>query len=234
MVDVKIMVVEDDPEIRDLVTLYLENEGYSVMGVATGSDAIEQFSMFLPSLIILDVLLPDMKGVQVCEHIRKFSYIPVLFVSCMPSSEYIIAGLESGGDDYIVKPFDPAVLLARVKANLRRLDHSKLSEESAYTLKFGDLIIYTDRLEVYMGDQKLSLYSKELQLLMFFAKHPNVVFSTRQLYERVWGWNCESDERTVMVHISNLRKKIETDTPNSPRILTVRGFGYKFVPAEIL
>lgn len=226
----KILVVEDDREIRELVSMYLESESYTMLGVGNGAEAILQLERFRPDLVILDVLLPDMDGMQVCRQVRQVSNIPIVFLSCQPSNHHIIAGLEAGGDDYMVKPFDPAVLLARVRANLRRAAGLKAEEGEAQTRRFGCLEINLESLDVRLDGQQVPLYAKELQLLLFFSKHPNIVFSARHLYEQVWGWNSDGDERTVMVHISNLRKKIESEETCSPYIQTVRGFGYKFVP----
>ncbi len=225
----KIMVVEDDREIRELVTMYLKSASYTVLQLESGVEVGDHLGEFCPDLIILDILLPEMNGIDVCKLVRSVSNVPILFLSCLPASHHVIAGLEAGGNDYVIKPFDPAVLLARVKAHLRRSGELSAADESKVR-RYGDLEIHLDSLEVFLNGRKISLYSKELQLLLFFSEHPNIVFNARQLYERIWGWNSDGDERTVMVHISNLRKKIDSETSDKSLIQTVRGFGYKFIP----
>lgn len=229
----RILIVEDDKEIRELLSLYLEHEHYQVMSVGNGAEALREAERFQPNLVILDILLPDMNGLEICKKLRNNSNLPVIFVSCQQASEHVIAGLDVGGDDYITKPFDPAILIARVRAQLRRSDMNKIiPNEQTSRRKFGHLEVDMDGMQAYVSGSPVALYAKELQLLIFFIDHPNRVSSARELHEQIWGWNCISDERTVMVHISNLRKKIELN-PSRPELLqTVRGFGYKFVPME--
>jgi two-component system alkaline phosphatase synthesis response regulator PhoP len=224
------MLVEDDQEIRDLVEMYLKTEAYTVLGLDSGSAVADQLGRFQPDLIIMDVLLPDINGIELCKYVRGLTDASIIYLSCLPSNHYIIAGLEAGGDDYMVKPFDPAVLMARVKAHLRRT--GKLLNASVLKIqRYGDLEIHLESMEVFLGGQRVHLYSKELQLLLFFIENPNIVFNAQQLYEQIWKWKDDGDERTVMVHISNLRTKLKSEVSDSPFIQTVRGFGYKFVPA---
>lgn len=179
----------------------------------------------------MDVMLPDANGVDLCQRIRQFSQTPIIFVSRMREADDIIKGLEQGGDDYITKPFDPNILVARVKAKLRQasllkqLNHQHVDPRY---LRYKDLQIDMHSYSVKVEGKPVSLYTKEMQLLLFLAQYPNQVFSFQQLLDQVWGYEHAGDERTVMVQISNLRKKIERDPAHPQYIQTVRGFGYKF------
>ncbi|GLI08440.1 DNA-binding response regulator [Paenibacillus tyrfis] len=227
--EAKILIVDDDEEIRGLIALYLQNHGFRVLMAEEGGQIVELLLREKPDLIILDIVLPDTDGVQLCRRIREHSDIPILFLSCKREADDIIAGLDTGGDDYMTKPFDPLVLVARVKANLRRRTASpQQTREKAALLRFGEVEANLHNYEVRVGGEPVDLFAKERQLLFFLLKHPNQVFSAAQLHDQVWGWDSFSDERTVMVHISNLRRKLERD-PSAPRhIRTVRGFGYQF------
>jgi len=220
----KILIVEDDAEIREFVSLYLSRHGYRTTAASDGRQALLQFERAKPDLVLLDVVLPDIQGLELCRMIRQRAGTPIIFLSCKWESDYIVKGLETGGDDYVTKPFVPQELLARIKSHLRRL---RPYEE---TLVFDSLHINVANCEVKVDQSPVTLYAKELQLLIFMARNPNQVFSVEELYEKVWGDEKEGDHRTVMVHISNLRRKIEKD-PASPRwIQTVRGFGYRLHP----
>ena len=227
-----ILLVEDEKEIRKLVQLYLVREGYRVSAADTGKRAMELALKESFDLFVLDVMLPDADGMELCRQIREHSDAVILFLTCKRESEDITAGLEIGADDYVVKPFNPKMLVARITGHLRR---SALAAAShAGKRKIGQLWRH-GRLEVDLGTYEVRIdgvvvpmYAKEKQLLTFFIQNPNQVFSVGQLYERIWGWERESDERTVMVHIRNLRKKIEIDPGNPQYVVTVRGFGYKF------
>ncbi|MDI3256718.1 MAG: response regulator transcription factor [Kyrpidia sp.] len=224
----KVLVVEDDGELRELVELYLRSHGYRTASAENGRRALELLCREQPDLLILDVLLPDMNGVELCRRIRRSSDVPVLFLSWKGTPGDIVAALEEGGDDYLTKPFDPMVLLARVKARLRRPGSGFHDGAGMESVRFGHVEVNFRSLEVRVAGKRVDLFTKERQLLFFLLQHPDQVFSATQLHEQVWGWDASSDERTVMVHISNLRKKIEPD-PMRPRyIQTVRGFGYKF------
>lgn len=219
-----ILLVEDDRDILQIVKLYLERDGrYRVVAVCDGSAALEAAGRETPDLILLDVMLPGMDGLSVCRGIREKSDVPVFFISARRESEDVIHGLELGADDYIVKPFDPNVLAAKVDAFFRRR-----SIRSKYLWKDDRLEIEEDSLIVRLDGETVPLYAKERQLLVFMSRTPKQVYSVRQLFEEVWGWDRDSDERTVMVHIRNLRKKIEPDPANPKYIVTVKGFGYRF------
>lgn len=225
----KILIVEDELEIRELIQIYLEKNEYEVVAIDNGYDAVEFFQEINPDLVILDIMLPGIDGIQICQEIRAVSTIPILFVSAKRDSDDIIRGLELGADDYITKPFDPSVLVARVKANLRRLPITIPSHrDQRNILKYDYLEVDLDSYTIKVNDDPIALFAKELQLLILFVKHPNQVFSVEQLYSQIWGAESFGDTRTVMVHISNLRKKIEIDPANPKFIQTVRGFGYRF------
>lgn len=223
----KILIVEDEPEIRDLVRLYLHNGRFATISAENGGEAIRLLEQEQPDLILLDILLPDTDGLSLCKEIRKRSAVPIIFLTCKRDADDIVNGLDTGGDDYMTKPFDPVVLLARVKAHLRRAGMKEIPKEESIW-QDDRLSVNWKNFEVHVANQPVPLFAKERQLLLYLVRHANQVFSVEQLYEHIWGWDRESDERTVMVHISNLRKKIEADPTNPKYIVTVRGFGYKF------
>ena len=221
----KVLVVEDDTEIRELISLYLRKQDYQVLEAENGQQALDLFSLENPSLVVLDVLLPEINGFDVCKRMRNISRVPILFLSSKSDAKDIITGLDAGGDNYLTKPFDPSVLVAKVKAALRRESYGK---PDLQLLKFGELEIDLQSYEVRSNGKSITLSSKEFQLLFFLAQSPNQVLSIEQIYNQVWGYSQFGDRRTVMVHMSHLRKKLEPD-PSHPRyIITVRGFGYKF------
>ncbi|WP_017754213.1 response regulator transcription factor [Calidifontibacillus oryziterrae] len=225
----KVLVVEDEVEIRELINIYLKNSGYNTVLATNGQEGLEFFHKNAPDIVILDIMLPKMDGIEVCQEIRKVSTVPILFLSAKRDSDDIIRGLELGGDDYITKPFDPNVLVARVKANLRRLPITiPNSPDQKNLFKYDYLELDLNSYTIKVNNEPITLFAKELQLLILLAKNPNQVFSVEQLYSQIWGAESFGDTRTVMVHISNLRKKIELDPANPRFIQTVRGFGYRF------
>lgn len=224
-----VMIVEDDEGIRDLMRLFLLKKGYGVLQAEGGLQALELLEKEKPDLILLDVEMPGMNGLEVCEKIRLKTTLPILFVSYRKELVYKIQGLEAGGDDYITKPFDFKELEARIRAILRRNGWKSGEEEQLTILKYEDLHIHVDACELYIAGIPVKLYHKEFQLLLLLAQTPNRVWTAEQLYDQVWGYYSEGDIGTVKVHISNLRRKIEKD-PATPRFIqTVRGFGYKFI-----
>lgn len=240
MANEKILVVEDDQEIRDLVELCLNSYQFQPIFANDGMSAIEQFEQHNPDLILLDIMLPKIDGLKVCEEIRKYSNVPIVFMSCNNESSDVVKGLELGGDDYIIKPFDINVLIARIRSNLRRAPIFKrdlfqdvspidTSHQSSSTLAFGELEIDVKNYEAKMKGENISFSVKEIQLLILLAQNPNKLFSSEELYAKIWGSNSYGDTRTVNVHISNIRKKIEA-SPDKPKyIQNVRGLGYKFI-----
>ncbi|WP_280770425.1 response regulator transcription factor [Salipaludibacillus daqingensis] len=223
----KILIVEDDQDIRELTSLYLQKKGFDVFTAENGVVALEMAKEESPELILLDVLLPGMEGFDVCKKLREHTEVPIIFMSCKRSSNDKVRGLNAGGDDYITKPFDLAELEARIKANLRR-NVSLSRPKKNRILSSGGVSIDLNSFDVYVKGNQVSLYAKELQLLLLFLKNPNQVFSSEQLYNQIWGVDQYGDLKTVSVHIRNLRKKIEENPANPAYIQTVRGFGYKF------
>jgi DNA-binding response OmpR family regulator len=229
-----ILVVDDEREITDLITLYLQREGFTVHTSDNGEDALRIAETLIPDLILLDVSLGGMDGIDVCRSLRSgvCADVPILFLSCKSEDRDIIRGLSEGGDDYITKPFSPSQLVARIKAHIRRRrTRERNTEDQAVTLSFPGLEIDFRRLEVRLEGEHVSLSAKEFELLSVLARQPNRVFPLEELYRRVWQSDSIGDTRTLMVHISNLRKKMEID-PSRPRwVQTVRGFGYRFCPS---
>ena len=229
MINVKdkqtIMVVDDDPNIAQLVKLYLEKEGFEVSVETRGDDAVAAFQKNPPSLMLLDIMLPGMDGLQVCRAIRQISAIPIIMLSAKDETFDKVLGLELGADDYITKPFEGKELVARVKAVLRR---SSPGESEKDTLSFPGLTISLEKYEVHYQGKLLEMPPKELEVLYFLAAHQNRVFTREQLLEQVWGFDFFGDSRTVDVHIKRLREKLQDSEALGWTIRTVWGVGYKF------
>lgn len=229
----KILIVDDEDEIVNLVAKYLSREGYRVFCTFNGREALHLAYQEIPDLIILDIMLPDIDGIELCRQLRKEGMvIPILLISAKTDESDKVLGLGIGADDYITKPFSPNELVARVKAHLRRvrLLHTE-SKSKERRLTFTTMEIDLLSREVKVEGALVPLTAKEFELLCFLANHPYQVFSREQLFEKIWGFDAAGDDRTVMVHIRHLREKIEKD-PNRPRyIKTVWGIGYKFVPS---
>lgn len=228
-----ILVVDDEPEIVELVETYLLRERFKVLKANNGKKALQSAQENHPDLIILDIMLPELDGMEVCRILRTNNQTPVIFLSAKSDEFDKVLGLGVGGDDYLTKPFSPRELVARVKANLRRItndvtNQSELSpsHQSDY-LVFSDMKIDLEGYRVWIKDQELKLSVKEFELLKFLATHPNKVFSKEKLYDCIWGADSFGDSRTVMVHISRLREKLERYTSTS-YLKTVWGIGYKF------
>jgi DNA-binding response OmpR family regulator len=230
----KIMIVDNEMEIIQLIKLYLSREGYEVIWTTDSTKATALAAEEKPDLILLDVVMPGLTGIELCSKIREQSDVPILFVSCKGQDMDKVLGLSIGGDDYITKPFSPAELVARVKAHLRRRNISNNSSPNGNNqeniLSVGELEIDLSAHTVSVSGNLIHLTAKEFELLVLFCKYPNRVFTSRQIFDNLWDtYGLEEDVRTVMVHISNLRKKIEPN-PEKPRYIhTVRGVGYKMV-----
>lgn len=224
----KILIVDDESSIRDLIRFYLEKEGFIVLSAKNGEDAIQMMSDHSPDLILLDIMLPDINGVDLCLEIRKAYGIPILFLSCKSQEIDKIIALSVGGDDYITKPFLPGELIARVKANLRRSEYmTPDSSEEIYEVP-GMVINSTTR-DVLIDGEIASLTAKEFDILLLFVKSPKRIYSAEQLFEYAWKEESfKSDKNTIMVYISNLRKKIDNNKNGYKYILSMRGLGYKF------
>ncbi|MBR5949859.1 MAG: response regulator transcription factor [Actinomycetaceae bacterium] len=218
----RILVVDDDPGISEMVAIVLEAEGFDVTVCANGDNVLPIFRNEHPDLVLLDVMLPGKDGVSVCAELREESDVPIVMMSAKSDSIDVIAGLEAGADDYVTKPFDNSVLLARVKTRLR---HQKDEPEM---LRIGDLTLDVQGHQVMRGGSIIHLTPLEFELLATFARNPRQVFSRQELLEQVWGYRHGTpDTRLVNVHIQRLRSKVERD-PDSPEVvLTVRGIGYR-------
>jgi two-component system alkaline phosphatase synthesis response regulator PhoP len=222
-----VLVVEDEASIASFVSLYLKNAGYGVKTAASGSEALAQAAAETPSLIILDLNLPDIDGIEVCRRLRKTSDVPILMLTARDEDVDKIIGLEVGADDYLTKPFNPRELVARVKSVLRRSGSDRKDLESA-TLRHGDLLVDAGRREVHVGEEEVQLAPKEFDLLWELLDHRGLVLTRDQLLERVWGYTFAGDTRTVDVHVRQLRRKLGEASP----IVTVWGVGYKVSPAR--
>jgi DNA-binding response OmpR family regulator len=222
-----ILIVEDESSIASFVALYLKNAGYAVRTVGKGADALDQVSSDPPSLTILDLMLPDIDGIEVCRRIRKTSDVPILMLTARDEDVDKIIGLEVGADDYMTKPFNPRELVARVKSILRRSTPERRQAESA-VIRHGDLTVDAGRREVRVGEEEIQLAPKEFDLLWELLDHRGLVLTRDQLLERVWGYTFAGDTRTVDVHVRQLRRKLGDASP----IVTVWGVGYKVSPAK--
>ena len=222
-----VLVVEDEASISSFVSLYLKNAGYTVRTAATGSEALSQVAAEQPGLIVLDLMLPDIDGIEVCRRIRTRSDVPILMLTARDEDVDKIIGLEVGADDYLTKPFNPRELVARVKSILRRTTPARESRESAQ-IRHGDLAVDAGRREVRVGEEEIQLAPKEFDLLWELLDHRGLVLTRDQLLERVWGYTFAGDTRTVDVHVRQLRRKLGEASP----IVTVWGVGYKVSPAR--
>lgn len=225
----RILLVDDDPNISHLVRLYLDKDGFDVTEAARGDTALEAFKRVNPALVLLDVMLPGMDGLQVLKEIRKTSKVPVIMLTAKDETFDKVLGLELGADDYITKPFENKELVARVKAVLRRAPGEGTEEgEADDTLRFPELTVSLSRYEVTYEGQPVEMPPKELEVLYYLASHPNLVFTREQLLERVWGFDFFGDSRTVDVHIKRLREKLPDCEKYGWEIHTVWRVGYKF------
>jgi len=222
-----VLVVEDEQSIASFVSLYLKNAGYAVRTASTGTEALSQAQAGDIALTVLDLMLPDIDGIEVCRRIRKSSDMPILMLTARDEDVDKIIGLEVGADDYMTKPFNPRELVARVRAILRRATTERAQRESA-VIQHGDLSVDAGRREARVGDQEIQLAPKEFDLLWELLDHRGLVLTRDQLLERVWGYTFAGDTRTVDVHVRQLRRKLGDASP----IVTVWGVGYKVSPAR--
>jgi len=230
----KILVVEDELVLRETLAYSLNKEGYEVTTAADGNRAVDLARQTLPDLILLDIMLPGIDGFEVCRVLRQGFNGPIIMLTARADEVDRIVGLEVGADDYLTKPFSMRELLARVKAQLRRVRLLReefaidAKDELSDQLRFGDLVLDPGRREVCLNGEPLALKPKEYELLIYLAQNEGRVVSRDQLLERVWGWDYTGGSRTVDVHVRWLRKKIEVDPSRPARIITVRGVGYRF------
>ena len=221
----KILIVDDESNIVELIRLYLEKEGFATVSAKDGKEALEKFRQESPDLIILDIMIPEPDGWQVCREIRRSSNVPIIILTAKSETFDKVLGLELGADDYLTKPFETKELVARVRAVLRRSD-SKESEQKK-TVSYENLSINIDNYELSLCGKIIDVPPKELELLYFLASNPNRVYTREQLLEEVWGFDYFGDSRTVDVHIKRLREKLEGIEGNW-QLKTVWGVGYKF------
>lgn len=221
----KVLIADDDNSIAELIKLYFEKDGWDTTVAHNGKEAVELFKSEAPTIVILDVMMPEKDGWQVCREIRRVSNIPIIMLTAKGETFDKVLGLELGADDYMVKPFDPKELLARVMAVLRRSDTKEQNTEKE--LVFPNLTINLTNYELKINGNIIEIPPKELELLYFLASNPNRVFTREQLLEEVWGFDYFGDSRTVDVHIKRLREKLEGVEANW-QLKTVWGVGYKF------
>jgi len=223
-----ILIADDEKDIRDLIKISLEENGYTVLTAQNGKEAWEIFTAQEVHLAILDVMMPVMDGFNLLRKMREQSTIPVIFLTARADEMDKVLGLGLGADDYLVKPFSIAELVARVGAQLRR-NHEYLSgkEKSGVCISYGNLSIDKEKCCAFKNGEPLELGAKEYKLLLYFIEHPEKVFTKRQLYQAVWGEDYYYDDNTVMVHISRIRNRIEDDPQKPEYLKTIRGIGYK-------
>lgn len=228
LVNKSILVADDEPKIVEVVKSYLENSGFRVYEAGSGKEAVEIFERVRPSLVILDLMMPDLTGEEVCQRLRKVSRVPIIMLTAKVEEDDVVAGLKLGADDYVTKPFSPRELLARVEALLRRTSDEPAPLAEFFSFHNGALSIDHSKREVRKNGKPVNLTPNEFTLLMTLVKFPQKVFTREELVVRALGDDYEGFDRTIDVHIKNLRQKIETD-PRVPKyILTVHGIGYKF------
>lgn len=221
----KILIVDDDSNITELIRLYFDKEGFLTSCAPNGKIALEKFHTENPSLIILDIMMPEIDGWQVCREIRKTSNVPIIMLTAKGETFDKVLGLELGADDYMVKPFDTKELVARVKAVLRRFENK--NDEKQQEISYTNISVNLSNYELKLNDKIIEIPPKELELLYFLASNPNRVYTREQLLEEVWGFDYFGDSRTVDVHIKRLREKLENVEGNW-QLKTVWGVGYKF------
>ena len=224
----KVLVVEDEKAIVDILKFNLEREGFDVVTAYDGEAGFEMFHLENPDLLLLDIMMPKMDGLALCKKVRETSSVPIIMLTARAEEVDKVLGLEFGADDYITKPFGVRELIARVKANLRRQTMDKPVEDNSQILKFNNFIIDINKYEVTKSGTTIDLTIREYELLKFLASQKHQIFSREQLLEQVWGYEYYGDVRTVDVTVRRLREKIE-DTPSKPSlIMTKRGIGYYF------
>lgn len=218
----RILVVDDDASIAEMVSIVLRGRGFDVATAGDGPTAFSMLRSAEPDVVLLDLMLPGMDGIEVCRRLREVSAIPVIMLTARADTTDVVEGLEAGADDYLTKPFEPEELVARIRARVRRHESTELEK-----LTVGDVVIDTVGHQVYRGDNRISLTPIEFDLLTQLARKPWQVFSREELLNDVWGYSHSADTRLVNVHVQRLRSKVELDPDNPTIVLTVRGVGYK-------
>ena len=224
----KVLVVDDEPNIREVVSLYLRRDGHAVVSAGDGDEALRLYQQTQPDLVVLDLMLPGLSGLEVCRRLQASQRVPLIMLTAKGEEEDRIVGLGVGADDYVVKPFSPRELAARVEAVLRRVNETQTVSEAEKVLVFDELEIDPNTREVTVRGEPVALTAREFDLLYHLASQPKRVFTRDQLMEAVWGYTFAAETSTVTVHMRRLREKIESD-PTQPRYLhTVWGVGYRF------
>lgn len=226
-----ILTVDDEVRIGELVGMYLSKDGFRHLSATSGKQAIELAENEQPSLIVLDVLLPDMEGYELCARLRQKTDVPILFLSCKDTEIDKVVGLSVGADDYVSKPFSPVELVARIKAQLRRnrIVSNRQSEAIPSAVITSEHVqLRIDAHEAYVDGKRIELSAKEFQLLAYLMQNARQVLPAERLLSHIWGYDCSLDTKTLQVHIGQLRKKIERNPSSPSRIITIRGIGYKF------
>ncbi len=222
----RVLVVDDDETVRDVVRRYLEVAGFTVDQAGDGAEGLAQFAAHEPDLVVLDVMMPGINGLEVCKRLRQVSQVPIVMLTALGEEENRIAGLQLGADDYVTKPFSPKELALRVASVLRRARMPR-PQPAAAELADGDLRLQMTARTATLAGRELPLTSREFDLLAFFLAHPGVAYSRADLLEKVWGWDF-GDQSTVTVHVRRLREKIERDPAKPTRVATVWGVGYRY------
>jgi DNA-binding response OmpR family regulator len=220
-----VLVVDDDVTVREVVVSYLRAGGHTVLEAADGADALRSIRSDPPDLVVLDLMMPGIDGLEVCRRLRTTSDVPIIMLTALGAEVDRVVGLESGADDYVTKPFSPRELVLRVDALLRRVGEQAKPETGCVT--DGDLVVDSGRHEVTLGGEVLALTSREFDLLRFMVSNPGTAYSRDQLLQQVWGWSF-GDQSTVTVHVRRLREKVEKDPKRPTRLVTVWGVGYRW------
>jgi two-component system response regulator MtrA len=218
----RILVVDDDTALAEMIGIVLTGDGFETAFCADGALAVDAWRVQKPDLVLLDLMLPGVDGIEICREIREESGVPIIMLTARSDTTDVVAGLEAGADDYMVKPFNPKELVARIRTRLR-----PLSPEGGKTLRVADVEIDVVAHEVRRGDESIALTPLEFELLVALASKPQQVFTREQLLEQVWGYHYKADTRLVNVHVQRLRSKIELDPDNPRVVMTVRGVGYR-------
>jgi len=219
----KILIVDDDASLAEMLQLVLRQEGFETVWCATGDAALQVFRDSNPDLVLLDLMLPGINGVDVCRRIRGESGVPIVMLTAKSDTGDVVDGLQAGADDYVAKPFKPRELVARIWTRLRR----PAAESDTETIRIGDVVVNVAAHQVRRAGQSIPLTPLEFDLLLALARRPNQVFSREKLLEQVWGYRHAADTRLVNVHVQRLRSKIENDPEKPEIVVTVRGIGYK-------
>ena len=222
-----VLIADDEPQIREILSIYFKKEGFKVIEAADGAEALVQVQAGKPDIILLDIMMPVLDGLEVCKQVRKISDIPIIMLTAKDSDDDRILGLEIGADDYISKPFNTREVVARVKAVLRRTNAS-MSGQNKQVLEYPNLMINLSEYRVVAFGREITFTAKEMELLWCLASNPGIVFSRNQLLEKIWGYTYYGDTRTVDTHIKRVRHKLDIPPDSTWDIMTVWGVGYKF------